>query len=915
MQFEDVGVFLSFISYPFHEDGKDLYNHVLEPFFKGHKEQITSFDADADDYCSNLYQPAGYRMFGSNGLTVLSLVDDYSFYNRFFNKNHIQSVLHDIKQKEFGLDESLNDEEIELDFKSVVISGITELDEEDRSLSDVALDTFLQPDVDKRYRYIGIIRLKIDHRLLIGEGHAMTTVRKIKKEIGRLFDDNGCVSSDYFTIECYDNDELTVVAFSERLLTLYNFLGNVRSIKATDINLSFSQESKDSHHETHVFGLTYLCFGYDLQRGLGDDIQATDKIYCEVETKPGHRDVFHDYLCLLAKTSSESTPEVHISNINVNISGGCKISFTIPLQEIVWLEDKCKNLSSEFCRDIRNIKVSLQDCLDAKTRVLRGISDSHIIGRKEKGNIISGKEIADIKRRMKQVGVSKLVRERMLALLEFYNHSCQDMLQRFYLNELKPALTNFDKVISELKEKSNEDLNSIENVLNEEITNLENACYDRLHIQKGNQPPLEYSGGIQQHLTSFDYVYKQIYRVFSPEDKDSFYLTISGAERASSERSLFKLNIHDIIFPELFVTTVWKEIANFALKSLQNNNPENVQTKEQLDTLNTWSDFTLNKDSFGIIRDRIFHSENLLHDDNVSKIIKELVSPELIEYFIKDYVVYHFAFCRDYTLLWHFYFKILLQTTNCYVSLNHIDKKFLVYMLLRVFMVAELESDGEENHALIEFLRQMADKPYDYSLNGPWVECYSKSFAAAKTIYAVLDNYGFRKMVDYTIASYEGNIYSKEKPSQLFNILDIQKILDERQKTIKEMQIRFRQGTLIQECNNDVSNNELTFIICLFAAFLKTVFTLDYGEGMDFIDSPVKSVPRDCEGRVIKDALLNFANTEENRKKMIHILVDTTGGFFIPSAEYRQIYFKLRTTLYKSLWNYRFVNEKFFDHI
>ena len=500
-----------------------------------------------------------------------------------------------------------------------------------------------------------------------------------------------------------------------------------------------------------------------------------------------------------------------------------------------------------------------------------------------------------------------MVRERLMALFEFYNLSCQNILQSFYLEELKPALSDYHNMIMDMKNNPKEDLSSIEQMLNEEITNMENACYDRLHIQKNNQAPLEYSGGIQQYLTSFDFVYKQIYRIFSPKDNDAFYVTISGAERAASERQLFKLNIHDIVFPELFIIAVWKEIANFALK-IQKRNVENDKSKphkELIDTLNTWNDFISNDDAFRIIRDRIHQSKKLLHDDDVSRCIKQLVSPELIEYFIKDYIVFHFAFCNDFSLFWHFYFKILLQTTNSYNCLNHIDKRHQIHMFLRVFMVAKLAcGEGEEN-ALSSFVQAQADSPFDSILGAQWIECYKKTLAATDEIYNVLKMFGFCQMIDYTIESYEENIYKKEHSDQLFNPAQIKDIIKERESIMDVMKEYLNNGWIIRE-ESDLERYEYSFIICLFGAFLRSVYELDYSINTD---SKIKSIPRDSEGKINRVMEIIPGTKNDLYDNIIQIPVDTTGGFFIPSSNIRRQYFRLRTTLYRSLWNYRFACE------
>lgn len=889
MKFDNLGIFLSFISYPFHRDGKDMYEKIFDPFFSKHKEQIAKYDPNAEegkDPYPNVYKPEGYRMFGTSGLAILSLVDDYSFYNRFFNKNHIQSLL---------CPETKDEPSPNLDFKSVVISGVTVHENSDKDILAKAKSTFLLE--NNPYRYIGIIRLKIDYRILIGFDYAIETVQKIKKRIEELFDDcrrnNEAISRcDYFIMDCYDNDELSVIAFSDRMLPLFNFLGNIRSIKTTDIQQPY--KVNETEYEKHVFGLTYLCFGYNIRCGIGDDIEE-NKIICTIETKPGHRDVFYDYLC-----GEPIINTLGIIDKSVIISGGCNVLFRMPLKKISNLEDLCKKEESIFRRDARRIKVSLEDFFPSDNRVLSNISEAHLFAGSSENLSIGREYISDVKSLMKKVGISKMVRERMLALFEMYNLSCQNALQNFYLSELKPVLEAFKTMITDMH-STHIHIETMECVLNTEITNMENACYDRLHIQKSNQTPLEYSGGIQQYLTSFDFAYKQIYRTFSPNDRDASYVTISGAERASSMRTLFNLNINDIIYPELFIVLLWKEIANFALKTM-NNYKVHKNTKRHINTLNTWNEFLENEDSFRILQNKIHQSDKLLHDDDVSRHIRAMVSDmnlELIKYYIKDYFVFRFAFNGDFDQFWYYYLKILLQSTNSYSRLNQINRKYLIFMLLRIFMVAKVADKREKEAGLMDFLNEKSDVPFDYLLSGDWIECYAKVQESTDEIYKVLEVYGFQQVITYMIESCEENIIEQEFPGLKVDLTDAlpDNALKERDWLITNICDELYDGNLVKATNKD---RKFTFLISLFSGYLSAVYALDHRQGLD--NCLIKSVPRNRKGELMLDK-----NSNDTYKNMIQIPVDSTGGFFIPAYSTRKDYFRLRTALYRSLWNYRFM--------
>ena len=110
----------------------------------------------------------------------------------------------------------------------------------------------------------------------------------------------------------------------------------------------------------------------------------------------------------------------------------------------------------------------------------------------------------------------------------------------------------------------------------------------------------------------------------------------------------------------------------------------------------------------------------------------------------------------------------------------------------------------------------------------------------------------------------------------------------------------FKEGALV--VNKDKGAND--FIMCLFYAYLDVLCDLDCH------DNIVKSIPRTINGKVRamqndkgEELVPGFYDTS------IKVLIDPTGGFFVPQSEVRKKYFQLRTVLYRSLWNYRYTNE------
>lgn len=898
MQFEDKGLFLSFISYPFFVDGRKLYNETLKDTFSKHKDKLRLYDPTGftDPY---LYQPEGYRMFGNHGLAIVSLVDDYMFFHRYFNKNHLQSLW---EESNTGVSHIY-------DFKSEIISGVTE--NEGKSLEDKVKKSFLL--TKKRYPFIGIIRMKIDHRLLRGKGKGIKTTRKIKRRIDALSkhykkQHSGCHTT-HISIDCFSNDELITIAFSDSLLFLFDFLGEIRSIKNTDIGQKYIEVKNGAKKsfEKHMFGTTSISFGYNVD--FHDKEQESTflpakteelkhlSINCLIETKPGHCDVFYDYF--------KGTVLSEDDFIARNVTGGCKIVASMPMEKISDLEDKCQN-DLVFRRDVRKIKVSIKT---PKEWIKSDFNEkSHQLASKN-DDPIDKKYIKDIKELMKKIGVSKMLRERLLALLELYNRAYSDLLQQLFLEELSPVILNYSIMMEDMYKKGNS-IKEIESAINDEITNMESAFYDRMHHSRHIASLLEYSSGIQQHLTSFDYAYKAIYKAFCTDDpKPRVYVTVTGAERAASERTLFKMNINDIVFPELFITAVWKEMANFAHELFLDYEGQTSETGmgtyiKRL--LRNWGKFIKDEESLNILKYNLFHSEIFHSSDKIYVLALNLFSSELLEYFFKDYLVFHFAFQRDLEKMWYFLLKAFLQTTTVYRHLNVIYDKQLIHTLLRLFMVWLLSkpSNEENDEKNDRFIAQQASMPFDSILAKDWIECFVKVKKVAENLFDTLAAYDFKGANEALVFTKEQKILGISETA-IDNLTKntgvfVGSCLEKRRIVVEKMENLFNSGKLVIVGEN---LSDTDYIICLFQAYMNCLYQLDNHNRI------IKTLPRDEKG-LIREIIENKNGVEKTIlfDNMINITADVTGGFFVPLAQTRKEYFRLRTTLYRSLWNYRFTH-------
>ena len=124
--------------------------------------------------------------------------------------------------------------------------------------------------------------------------------------------------------------------------------------------------------------------------------------------------------------------------------------------------------------------------------------------------------------------------------------------------------------------------------------------------------------------------------------------------------------------------------------------------------------------------------------------------------------------------------------------------------------------------------------------------------------------------------------------------------LEERENVVKKMEDQFKEGQLVIA---DDSLTDVEYVVGIFQAYMNCIYRLDQH------DRPIRAVPRNKDnGRISNVLVIKDDNKSPLYDLMIGILSDATGGFFVPSAQTRKKYYRLRTTLYRSLWNYRFTH-------
>ena len=538
----------------------------------------------------------------------------------------------------------------------------------------------------------------------------------------------------------------------------------------------------------------------------------------------------------------------------------------------------------------------------------------------------SSDKLGDIRALLNECRVSKIVRERLLKIYGLFNESIRDVLHSGYFYELKEALNNIEDILKHFSKDRSVSVGEIDVCLSELITSIEEAYYNRFHQREMRDTNLEYNGGIQQHITSYDFAYKKILEILSPQNirekeaKKSF-ISISGYEKVASIRMNLRLNINQISYPELFSISVWKEACNFSYplsrKELENNmdDPRNEEQEVYFRKYSVWSKFKEQKKTFINLRSVLTNNPFFDNNDSTYYTVSRLMNKETIEYFFIDAFSYHFGFHQNYELFYHCYWKYFLQISQHYNREGKIDKNYFISYLLRLFMIgfrSTINWQTKKVDTTVPFMLDQRFKPFDPVLADLWLLCYEKVYKCADILWNELNKFYFEEVTNKEINTIELTLTDSPKLSEIEKLAKEKYdkirfsnsfIALQRKKIIEKISEKIKSGHLgiLEDVDLDGFDD---YIICLLNAYLLAIKELDE-KGVEKI--VLRCLPRDAKGEI----LLIENDKEDKLKKCISNLpVDPLGGIFITNHGTRGEYFKYRTSLYRSLWNYAMLNRK-----
>jgi hypothetical protein len=836
-------------------------------------------------------------------------------------------------------------------YKSVVLTGSSEQFLEDGKdyLLPRAKDTFLRNSKTlKRFPFIGIIRIKIDYHFLLRflqDDALPISGIKLSQLFKKYLEKKKDTLKTGRKLEClvvdsYDNDELIAVAFADSIFMLDEFFKTIRRTNLSDLQDTLLGELdkqgiphngirklKKKEALRHACTSCHMSYGYDIgfsftgtNEGFFDWDREKDlgySINCLFEPKPGHR---HE-LSLLLKTHLKVEPEQR------TITGGSMIQLSLPLERVETLHLFDKSIKSLM--HSRRIKLTLNDNRESE----KEIQHRHPSTEKAQ-NQLDNKSIQDIKIILQNIGVSKTVREKTLSLLDLYNDCERNHLQTYYFKRLKCSVEAIKTILESFQKDEEESLLDIEKKLNEEVSALHTAFYNRMRNKMSPNAVLEYGGGIQQFIQAFGFAYKEIIRVLSPGEAERNYSLITSVSKESSMRTHAELNINHILYPQLFCVTTWKEASNFTLRLFDENqyskadgNPAFWKTMEYY---GYFRNFLQNKEDFDGILNLLLNQTELVRNDPVFLSLESTLTPEILKYSLQDYLVYHFAFQRDFKLMWRFYMKVFLQTPSVYRRRGQVKRRAFLFHLFRLFLVAYRETDPIRSKVIKDFINEQRYESFDHLLSNIWFECFDKVDSAARKLCQILTSYSYTlasedlilyseynliningsKNAQYNLTEYllvylsnkfpKGSEFKGRDLTATLNELNA--FLEARKAHISTMAEQIIPGSSFDSDRLESKYDSPDNTICLIAAFLIAIDRLDR-EGKENRSILLHSVPRrPTDGDVDFDAIKIMAGESAN------LLADPIGGFIVPDPKVRKKYFAYRTLLYRTLWDWSYMS-------
>lgn len=653
--------------------------------FTEYREGIARYmGLDENQNPERLYNPLVYHLFGTFDVVFVSLIDNYKFCQKVFDLD-----------AEFSSATSFQ-----------IVTGICDLDYLPPNIND-----YFPCDNDNveklaKNRFVHITNFKVNNGLLVGNGNKL--INAILKKLSQELE-----GSEYILFKSFSWSEIVLIQFSNNLGAMQNNIIKFREYNLGSIaddnlcesicndslydyidkNNLFINEKDYKIKNCHVFVDTHSYSGvdyYEFNQNYGDGPTPYDMdnfiSSIELQAKPGH---FKALYGILEEEGLFETSKLKFKN--------GKTDFLVK-------EGEHKKFLSNYKvnRLYRHKLLMKQHVRKIKTNFLVDVSAENqpdIFSFQYENNIGVNNfrstladyytiSIKDLKQKVKKIGVSRQIREKILKAFSNYNNLIKDIILysefielRFYLEYIKDTIEEECKRIDSFfmepfEQRSNAGSNlpsliSLEKKWTQALDIFEDAYRNRVNnnylYEDLNEFSIDFNSAINQINSVQDFLVKTVNNAFFPLYKDQIIVTQNEIDSKSNVVNV-NYNVYHYLEPCLIFTTLMKEIIN------------------------------------GVLHKEIGDSENQRKfDENYFKELKNNVinniKPQLNEkqlFMIKDFDFFYFfsdlakmayTFAFDYDLYEFWAWAYFLQDSSLYNATGFPEKGYFRRELIRMSLI------------------------------------------------------------------------------------------------------------------------------------------------------------------------------------------------------------------------------------
>lgn len=888
---DECGVLIGLASAPAALKEDEFFKEEIEQELSNHyKAERNKYMLKGENNSSDIfYTPIGYKSFGENSLMFFSLFDDFSYPNRVFHP------FHGNREAENGY--------LNYDYQLVV--GLnTMLEEGGESLKEQSLAHIFSHEMLRKYPFTCVTRFKVNGCFLCGNGLDYTELVKKRIHVLRQADDMHAI-----VLNGLGGDELILINFADTISELSEFVYKCRNLQIKDLKMAGHEEwyhtmlqhrlpvKEDKRYdweEAHAFTSAYSLPGYAI--GCNEDTSYNmDKEKFDIlfsyswDIKPGHINSFIvDFNSLLDDLRLPAGDKIFQVGSSV-------WKYSISLKK---LDELGLNLF-QIMNALRNFDLERNNLRKLHTSVSVSDVDADIL--KEVSKVIKIEDhpntrifveeyfynsdfLKKLRLDLDKSRISKVLKERIMKMYHNYNDCIQDPIFFVSFIELRHFLDSFSLVVANYaNHKLNRDSKEVHEWMDNSVRDFEHAYLNRFHqssrMRTLSDFNLEWNGGIQQLISSMDFTYKTFMSICGMKNLNKF-MYVSGYERVHVTDHSYRINMQHITYPELFVSSIWKELFNFLLTE-----GTKADSKDALPLKSLCSEEFIFDLKNRVSLHYKFNKENVVH-----KTYLDLIDNEYIVSLIADSLSFHYGYIQDYDNFSYWYWRHLMQSSLYHELDGELNNKRFILFLGRVLFIYALSGkDGED----------LRLKPFDPSLSEYWMLYFEDVYSVVQIFYETLEQKDFKR----TMVGFSNKLLNTSYP-------EVEQLMKERveqdsatnvEEGIQRL-IRDIRKMYIENFKADFTRNKLPLGRCdlpcnFIGSFLPSF--LYYLRDLNELD---------CDGNVSQMLQRNGDGKPDLAKEesdcYSNILADPLGGTFCIHGEVQRKYFAARSVFYMTIFHF-----------